>query len=365
MLLAKLEALLNRTLADLRSDPAQAAVVGLWDRVDEVRISDCFHLIAGTSTGGLLVAGLTNTGTDGRPRLSAADAVRIYERHGAAIFRRPLLRNLFDHLNLFFPRYPLAQLRKVLEDPSVLGQGLLRNARTDVLITSYDTALPGPRLFTRWGAPGAGTTPDSPSETMIDASLATAAAPTYFDPETLKDARLVDGGVYAGNPALAALTMALRRTADPVPADPTEILMISLGTGAWEEKLDYGWGGTIGWLRPRKGGEALLEALLGGEGDFATEAAHMILNGWSATLLPGGGAPGGATAWWDPDLSPAMLGGGPQFWRYQPLLPAPWALDDVSRLGDLEQIATAMTDQYATELQRLAQVLVRAGPVPN
>jgi hypothetical protein len=364
VLLQTLEGLLNSTLASVRDNPADKPTAALWENVTEARIADCFHLIAGTSTGGLLAAGLTTTAPGGRPKLSAADAAHMYESHGPRIFHRPLWRNVLDHFNVAFPRFPLNQLRRALEDPTVLGDGALKDARTDVLITSYDTSLPGPRLFTRWGAPHAGTNPKSPPETMIDAGLATAAAPTYFDPEKLGLSRLVDGGVYAGNPALAAISMALRRTSDPGPLDPSDILMISLGTGAWEQPLNYGWGGTFGWLRPRKGGEALLEALLGGQGDFTTEAAHMILNGWSATSLPGAGSAGQPVAWWDPNLSPSAIGAGPQFWRYQPSLPEPWALDDVSKLDDLKRIATEMTQDYRAELERLAELLVRAGSVP-
>ncbi len=364
VLLEDLEGLVSSALARVRNDPAQAPTAALWEGITAPRIADCFHLIAGTSTGGLLAAGLTSTGTDGRPKLSAADAVSVYQSHGKEIFRRPLLRALLNPLNLFYPRYPLAQLRKVLEVPSVLGAGRLENARTDVLITSYDLTLPGPRFFTRWGSPGGGATPSSPSATMVDAALATSAAPTYFDPERLERSRLVDGGVYAGNPALAAISMALRRAEAPRPVDPSEILMISLGTGAWEQALDCGRGGIIGWLRPGTGGEALLEALLGGQADFATEAAHMILNGWSETSLPGVGSAGHGRAWWDPNLPAASVGGGPRFWRYQAALPEPWALDDVGKLPQLTDIAMAMTQRYRGELERLAELLVKDGPVP-
>jgi hypothetical protein len=128
---------------------------------------------------------------------------------------------------------------------------------------------------------------------MVEVGLATAAAPTYFDPEALGSSRLIDGGVYAGNPALVAITLALRRTTEPVPSTPRELFMVSLGTGAWSAPLDYGGGGIIGWLQPRTGGEALLEAMLGGSGDFANEAAHMLLNGdapvqdtWEPALPP-------------------------------------------------------------------------------
>jgi uncharacterized protein len=235
----------------------------------------------------------------------------------------------------------------------VLGDGLLKDARTDVLILSFDTSIPGLRYFTRWGQPGAGSTPTTPGETMVEVALATAAAPTYFDPEALDSARLIDGGVYAGNPALAAITLAMRRTTEPVPRTPRELFMLSLGTGAWSAPLEYGGGGIIGWLQPRTGGEALLEAMLGGSSDFANEAAHMLLNG---------DAPVQDT--WEPALPPAHVGGGPQLWRYQPALREPFAMDDVSKLPQLKQIAAQLADRYADELKRLAAQLIDAGPVP-
>jgi hypothetical protein len=192
-----------------------------------------------------------------------------------------------------------------------------------------------------------------PTETMVEVALATAAAPTYFDPEVLGGSRLIDGGVYAGNPALAAITLALRRTTDPIPRTPRELFMVSLGTGAWWAPLDYGGGGILGWLWPRTGGEALLEALLGGSADFANEAAHMLLNG---------DAPAQDT--WEPALPSAHVASGPQLWRYHPALPEPFAMDDVTTLPQLKQIAEQLADHCASELDRLAHQLIDAGPVP-
>lgn len=348
LLLQRLEALLADALAAATSETAAR-----WQGIGSPRIADCFHLIAGTSTGGLLAAGLTSTGPDGRPKLTAADAASVYMTHGPAIFHSSIVQKVEQGFGLTAPKYPLAQLRTALEDPDVLGDALLKDAGTDVLILSFDTSIPGLRYFTRWGQPGAGSTPTTPAETMVEVALATAAAPTYFDPEALGSSRLIDGGVYAGNPALAAITLALRRTTEPVPRTPREVFMLSLGTGAWSAPLDYGGGGIIGWLQPRTGGEALLEAMLGGSSDFANEAAHMLLNG---------DAPVQDT--WEPALPPAHIGGGPQLWRYQPALPEPYALDDVSKLPQLKQIATQLADRYADELARLATQLIDAGPVP-
>lgn len=348
LVLERLEALLADALSS-----APGETTASWEAIGTPRIADCFHLIAGTSTGGLLAAGLTNTGPDGRPKLTAADAANVYTTHGPAIFHSSFFQDVSQGFGLTAPKYPLGQLRTALEDPRVLGDGLLKDARTDVLILSFDTSSPGLRYFTRWGKPGAGSAQATPTETMVEVGLATAAAPTYFDPEVLGGSRLIDGGVYAGNPALAAITLALRRTTEPTVRAPGELFMVSMGTGAWSAPLDYGGGGIIGWLQPRKGGEALLEAMLGGSGDFANEAAHMLLNG-DAT----------AQDTWEPTLPSGHLGGGPQLWRYQPSLPEPFAMDDTSKLPQLKKIATRLADRYQAELERLAEQLITAGPVP-
>ncbi len=357
--MASLETRLGQVLVARRGTPDGAPA---WDGIEEPRIADCFHLIAGTSTGGLLATGLTTTDTNGRPKLPAEDAAAVYLQYGETIFHRPLLRNVLDHFGLVLPKYPLEQLRKVLELESVIGDGLLKDARTEVLIVTFDTALPGPRFFTRWGAPNAGGTPTVPSETMVEVALATAAAPTYFEPETLDGSPLIDGGVYAGNPALAAISMALRRTVDPVPRTAADLFMVSLGTGDFTVPLNYGSGGILGWLWPRTGGEALIEAMLGGSSDFANEAAHLLLNGNTATAPPANGTDD--KVWWEPNLPRASVGGGPQLWRYQPQLPGPWSLDDTSKLPDLKQVADEQVQTYADELQRLAERLIDAGPVP-
>jgi predicted acylesterase/phospholipase RssA len=86
---------------------------------------------------------------------------------------------------------------------------------------------------------------------MWQVARATSAAPTYFEPARVTDAAgnrtytLVDGGVFAVNPAMCAY-------ADVAPHGPVD-LVASLGTGSQVHALRYqdvkGWG-QLSWARP-------------------------------------------------------------------------------------------------------------------
>jgi patatin-like phospholipase/acyl hydrolase len=54
---------------------------------------------------------------------------------------------------------------------------------------------------------------------------ATSAAPTYFEPSAVDGRSLIDGGVFAVNPAMAAFAEARRFEPD------ADVVLLSLGTG--------------------------------------------------------------------------------------------------------------------------------------
>src|SRR3990170_2047389 len=78
---------------------------------------------------------------------------------------------------------------------------------------------------------------------MVDAAHGSAAAPSYFEPARVGDLTLVDGGVFATNPAMCAY-------AD---AGGAVELLVSLGCGEhtrvlpFEEARDWG---RLEWIRP-------------------------------------------------------------------------------------------------------------------
>jgi patatin-like phospholipase/acyl hydrolase len=225
-----------------------AMVLAEIERRTGRRTADLFDLIAGTSTGGILACGLTRRGEDGRPLYTAADLIGLYESEGPEIFARRLLKRVTSVDGLLDERYGDSGLNAALV--RYLDSARLSETLTDVFITAYEIER-RQAFFFRSSRARADPTYDF---TLVDAARATAAAPTYFEPARVRDVAgaasyaLVDGGVFALNPAMAAYAevAANGRAAD---VD----LVVSLGTGSHTRRIAYedarGWG-QIGWARP-------------------------------------------------------------------------------------------------------------------
>ena len=199
-------------------------------------VCDLFDLIGGTSTGGLLALALTRPG-ESAPRWSAAEIVTLYREEGPRIFTRSLGRRITSVEGLIDERYDNGPLREVLE--RYLGETTVDQALTDVFVTAYDLHERKPRFFKSWR--------EDAGVPMAIAAEATAAAPTYFEPVALGDSALIDGGVFAGNPAMCAYAEAVRLW----PGEP--ITLVSLGTGSQTRPIRLsdarGWG-VLEWARP-------------------------------------------------------------------------------------------------------------------
>lgn len=199
-------------------------------------VCDLFDLIGGTSTGGLLALALTRPGVGG-PHWSAAEIVTLYRKEGPRIFTRSLGKRITSVEGLLDERYANGPLREVLA--RYFGETTVDQALTDVFVTAYDLAARKPKFFKSWR--------EDAGVPMAVAAEATAAAPTYFEPVAVGDAALIDGGVFAGNPAMCAYAEAVRLW----PAEP--ITVVSLGTGSQTRPIPLsaarGWG-VLEWARP-------------------------------------------------------------------------------------------------------------------
>ncbi len=197
-------------------------------------IADLFDLIAGTSTGGILALGLTVPNRRQRPQYSAQRLVRLYETEGKRIFHRPVLHTIHSVGGMLQEKYPADGIEKVLA--SYFKKVRLKHALKEVLITSYDIERRKPYFFKRRKAKKS----SRHDFLMGRVARATAAAPTYFEPAKLTQGQgrgyraLIDGGVFANNPALCALVEAAANS-----PKETDFLVISLGTGVHTRKLPY------------------------------------------------------------------------------------------------------------------------------
>jgi uncharacterized protein len=240
-------------------------------------IAELFDLIAGTSTGGILALGLTLDDGTGRPRHSAEALRRLYLERGDEIF--PPLRPAWARTmrGVHDERYPEPPLREILQ--AYMGDARLRDALKRVLVTAYEIELRQPFFFRSARAK------DDPAYDfpVWEAARATSAAPTYFEaariaaPDDSTDSyALVDGGVFANNPSLCAITD-LRQGHHTEAARPVEVedmFMVSLGTGElngripWDEARDFGF---FGW------GRHLLGVVMDGVSDAASFQSAQLL----------------------------------------------------------------------------------------
>lgn len=211
-------------------------------------ISELFDIIIGTSTGALVALALAAPGPDGRPRHTARDLVKLYEVEGKRVFSRTVWHKIRAVGNLADGKYPAAGIEGVLEE--YFGEIRLKDALTEVIAAAYEMERRLPFFFKSSNAK-AKPHYDYPMKQVVRASTA---APTYFEPAKIEiDGpsdyyALVDGAVFAYNPAMCAYVEALQRY-----PDAADILMVSLGTGELTRRFPYDevkeWGAAR-WAQP-------------------------------------------------------------------------------------------------------------------
>jgi len=190
-------------------------------------ISQIFDLMAGTSTGGIVVAGLCKKDDQGDPQYSANDLVELYREYGSYIFKSSFFRqSILSWFNC--AQYPHKNIESILEE--YFGDDTLQNTLSNLLITSYDIHNNYPFFFKSWKE-------DKNFIKLKDALRATTAAPTYFAPKYLEVKQekrvLVDGGVFANNPAACAYANSKKLFPNE------EIVLVSIGTGIANPRKVY------------------------------------------------------------------------------------------------------------------------------
>jgi len=225
------------------------------------RSFEMFDLIAGTSTGGILACALSAPDP-----LPASDLVELYTGEGPKIFDRSLFQRIRSADGLLDEKYDDAALDRALE--RFLEHKRLAETRPDLIVPSYDTALPGPYFFKTTKAKE---TPEADDFPLSIVARATSAAPTYFEALEAGDKALVDGGVFATNPAMCALAEVLNQEN----VRPRDVILLSLGCGQRTEKHSFDqikdWG-LVGWARP------ILDVVFDGVSDAVDYQLQRVLD---------------------------------------------------------------------------------------
>ena len=196
-----------------------AGILARLEEAYQIRITDCFDLIVGTSTGGIIALGLGKG-------LTPAEIEDFYLERGPRIFAgaESVLRNLAQ---ITESKYDNTALERELQE--CFGATLLGESVKRLVITSYDMENDDVRLIKTAHHPRLRNDYRLP---MWHVALATSAAPTYFSAcKIIKNARLVDGGVWANNPTMVGLTEAASLLQIPL----TDLRILSIGT-SWELK---------------------------------------------------------------------------------------------------------------------------------
>jgi uncharacterized protein len=180
-------------------------------------IGTYFDMIAGTSTGGIIALGLGI----GLPASKIRD---IYVERGGVIFPSGtwLARNLRKLRQVFRHKFDEKSLESELY--KVFGNRVFGDSKTRLCIPSFEGKHCEPWIYKTPHHPDYR---DDKHERLVRVAMATAAAPTYFRAFENDGYYMVDGGIWANNPLMNAVTDAL----SCYDIDRRQIHILSLGCG--------------------------------------------------------------------------------------------------------------------------------------
>ncbi|MCY4651784.1 MAG: CBASS cGAMP-activated phospholipase [Dehalococcoidia bacterium] len=267
-----------------------------------IPIRDCFDLIAGTSTGSI-IAGAAATG------VPLKDIVELFDVHASTIFPKGR-----QGLGIFGSKYSQKPLEEVVR--GCLPDVTLGEISAPLLITSSNISTGGVQVFkSRYleelGEPYV----RDRNIPLVEAILASSAAPSFFDPVQVGEGLLADGGLWANNPSILAVAEALskfKRTVD-------QIHILSVGTGhpAKMYTPSRSWGLATGW-----GHRKLVSYFLNLQSLSSTNMAELILGERYVRL--------------DPEIDD-------------------WGLDDTKHLGNLKALADRDFTRRSEEILKMVR----------
>ncbi len=210
-----------------------ARALSMLEEALGVKLHETIGLAAGTSGGAILAAALVSG-------LSAKEITELYVEAGPVVFKKGLRSALWPLMPYRYRREPLARLLEQHLGPCKLGDLWKPPEAKDLVITTFDLVENRTRFLKPWKG-------EYREWSVVEAVLASAAAPTYFPPV---QGRFVDGGVgsYSNPCYLAAYEIVFC-----LGWKLEETTLISLGSGRSSQHLRPGEAEhflPIHWLTP-------------------------------------------------------------------------------------------------------------------
>jgi patatin-like phospholipase/acyl hydrolase len=198
-----------------------------------VSIVDSFDLIAGTSAGGIIALALGA----GMPPAEIAQHFRTLSTRVFPKRRRSLLRIPY---RLARATYDPAHLTRSLEE--ILGAKTLGQSTKRLVVTSWDPLVGSVHVFK---TPHHARLRRDWRIRMVDAALATSAAPTFLPAAHVDGHQLIDGGVWANNPSVVGIAEAVSMLGIPLASQ--RVLNIGTTTELRAHKKSLNNGGLLAW----------------------------------------------------------------------------------------------------------------------
>ena len=264
-----------------------AQVLSCIEQETGAPVREHFDLIAGTSTGSI-IAGAAAVG------IPMSGVVKLFEKESPRIFRRRWLGSF--HMRSKYSSRSLEQVIRSCVSDLTLGE-----ISTPLMITGSDISTGGVHVFKSRYLKDLGEPYVRDGDVVLsDAILASCAAPAYFDPVPVGDFLLADGGLWANNPSIIALTEAVSKFRRLV----EQVRILSIGTGHSVNLYSQNrlWGLMTGWGR-----EKLVSYFLRLQSDASANMAKLLL--------------------------------ADRYLRLDPEIEA-WKLDDIKHLRNLKALAT-------------------------
>lgn len=250
---------------------------------EKARISNLVDFVAGTSTGSLIGSLMLLPDTSYQhysyPKYKMSEIVQMYFELGDEVFKKTFFNNIKTLWGLIGPLFPSSNIETPIlkfTDHHKLGD-LIKPC----MFSAYDIKKRRVNFFTN--------SDENLKYTKYfikDIIRGSTSIPSYFQPKYFKEGldenTLIDGGVFANNPAFAAyIEVSKTLFNDKITQfNPNELIVISLGTGKTTKKsFDYkktkGWG-KIKWLLP------LIDILTSAQSDIVDYEMQKLFESYDA-----------------------------------------------------------------------------------